>query len=160
VTRGAHPVLVEDRRVSPVGDGVEVEVDRVGSIETEPPTGLGDAVLQAVEHRTIQRIGVSGHRRALRQHVEPGEEAEPRIEVVVVGVSRSVPASLRARKDRKYCRAGIGLDPGSPPRLASVGSPSNSMKGRKAKRPAISLATLIPSIAWTDKRWETSGTVV
>jgi len=85
---GAGPVPLEDGVVPGVRDRVEVEVDHAALVEPELRGPFHEGGLQPLDVDRIQAVGVGRARGALRQDVQPGEQAEARIEGVVphVGV--------------------------------------------------------------------------
>lgn len=67
----------------------------------------------------------------------------------LIWLRRSLPMSLSAKKDKKNCKEGICLDPGSRARSTASGSRSFSIRGANRKMPPTSHVTFRPSkMSW------------
>ncbi len=74
-------------------------------------------------------------------------------------LSLSLPMSLRAKKERKYWRGGICLEPGSRAWETTSGNPSRSMRGANRKMPPILHYAVFPSKALGLSIWASWGTL-
>ena len=57
-------------------------IDDLPVVEPQTDSLLEERPLQSQEMDIVKAVGVGGHRRALRQHVEAREESEPGVERV------------------------------------------------------------------------------
>ena len=91
---GARPVILQDRFLPKVGDGVKIQIDDAAIVEPKLYSLLDKALLQAQQMNPIEAIGISGYGRALGQHIELSKKPRPRIE----GMLRDMSVALSAQK--------------------------------------------------------------
>ncbi len=84
---GAGPMLLKNRFIPVVGNGVEVQIDDASVIQSQTGGFFHKSLLKFQDVNLIEGIGIGGHGRALGQEVEAGEQPQPGIESVIPHVA-------------------------------------------------------------------------
>ena len=109
---GTGPMLLQDRFISIMGNGVKVQIDDAPIVEPQFRGLFDKGLLELQDMNFIQGIGIGGHRRALGQDIEPGEQPQAGIEGVVSHVGVSLRADeLQGQKGQKIVDRRNGLGP-------------------------------------------------
>ena len=80
---GPRPMVLENGFISPMGDGVEVQIDDAPVIQPETDGLLYKTPLEAKDVDLVQRVGIRGHGRTLGQHVESSKQTHSQIKGVI-----------------------------------------------------------------------------
>ncbi|PIR15297.1 MAG: hypothetical protein COV48_15140 [Elusimicrobia bacterium CG11_big_fil_rev_8_21_14_0_20_64_6] len=104
------PVLLQNRLLSKVLQGMEVEVDDwLAAVEAKLLHPLDERGLKTLDMDLVKTVGVRGHHGALGQGVEAREEAGSRIEGVVADVRIAfVPQELERQEGEQVVQRGDG----------------------------------------------------
>ena len=103
----SRPVILQDRFLSKVRDGMEVQVDDAAVVELKLVGVLDEALLQPQQVNRIKAVGVCGDGSALGQDIELGKEPRPRIEGMLTDMGIALGAEqLEGHKREKIaeCR--------------------------------------------------------
>ena len=76
-------MFFQNRFLTEVRHRVKIKIDELALVKAQLGSVLDKCLLQAPNMLFVERVGVGGHGRAFRQHIETGEKPEDRIEGMI-----------------------------------------------------------------------------
>ena len=98
---GAGPMLLKNRFIPVVGNGVEVQIDDASVIQSQTGGFFHKSLLEFQDVNLIEGIGIGGHGRALGQKVDVGKQPQTGIEGMITHVAVSLRPNEFQRQKRK-----------------------------------------------------------